>query len=249
MAEARAAVDNIRVVGSLQLDAISNRAKLRGPQVHTQDGGLVIVLPSPSNMLRIVSRSFNGLYNHFVTACWPAPVWLVMASITALIGMVVNDDGKSWLRSGPVATFIWELDERFVGLLGLSAFLPLYFRVAYLAAWCSLALMLVVALLQRLFMRTLLNYRGWMYEKKVSVVTMIWGGLLRGFFFGQRSPLTYSFQNAMPRLPVPSLKDTVTAYLRSVEPVCYLQAVLQDSMHDIYDTSPLVPQYSPCLCL
>ena len=142
-----------------------------------------------------------------------------MASITFLIGMVVNDDGKSWLRSGPVASYIWELDERFVGLLGLSFLLPHYFRFAYLAAWCSLALMLVVALLQRLFMRMLLNYRGWMYEKKVSTTTIVWGALLRGFFFGQRSPLTYSFQNAMPRLPVPALKDTITRYLTTVEPL------------------------------
>jgi len=219
MAEARAAVDNIRVVGSLQLDAISNRAKFRGVQMHGVDGGIVIVIPSPKALNRILARNVVGLYNHFVTACWPAPVWLVMASITALIGVVVNDDGGSWLRSGPVASYLWDLDERFVGLMGLSSLLPIYFRIAYLAAWCSLALMLVVALLQRLFMRTLLNYRGWMYEKKVSTTTMIWGALLKGFFFGQRSPLTYSFQSALPRLPVPTLKDTITGYLRTVKPL------------------------------
>lgn len=219
MAEARAAVDNIRVVGSLQLEAISTRAKLRGPQVHGVDGGIVLVIPSPAHLARIAARKLFGIYNHFLTACWPAPVWLVMASITVLVGYVVKDDGDSWLRSGPVAAKIWELDERFVGLLGLSAFLPLYFRIAYLASWCSLMLMLVVALMQRLFMRTLLNYRGWMYEKKPSVITLIWGGILRAFFYGQRSPLTFSFQSAMPRLPVPPLKDTMKRYLRTVKPL------------------------------
>jgi hypothetical protein len=183
------------------------------------DGGIVLVVPSPSNLARIAVRKFFGLYNHFLTACWPAPVWLVMASITMLVGYVVKDDGDSWLRSGPVAAKIWELDERFVGLLGLSTFLPLYFRIAYLAEWCSLVLMLVVALMQRLFMRALLNYRGWMYEKKPSVVTLIWGGLLRAFFYGQRSPLTFSFQSAMPRLPVPALADTMKRYLRTVKPL------------------------------
>lgn len=214
------AIDEIRVLGTTtQLDAISSRARLRGPQLHGIDGGIVIVIPSPRHLAHIAARKVVGLHNHFVTACWPAPVWLVMAVITALIGYVVKDDGKSWLRSGPVADYIWNLDTRFVGLLGLSQFLPLYFRIAYLAAWCSLALMLAVAILQRLTMRTLLNYRGWMYEKKVSITTMVWGALLRAFFLGQRSPLTYSFQSAMPRLPVPALKTTIKRYLRTVEPL------------------------------
>ena len=55
------------------------------------------------HLAHIAARKVVGLHNHFVTACWPAPVWLVMAVITALIGYVVKDDGKSWLRSGPVA--------------------------------------------------------------------------------------------------------------------------------------------------
>jgi carnitine O-palmitoyltransferase 1 len=221
MAEARAVVDNIniRVEATTQLDASLARAKLRGVQVQSVEGGIVIVVPSPKHLARIFVRNCIGLYNHFVTACWPAPVWLVMTAITALIGYVVKDDGKSWLRSGPVATYIWDLDTRFTGLLGLSNYLPLYFRIAYLSAWCSIALMLVVALMQRLSMRTLLNYRGWMYEKKVSITTMVWGGLLRGFFLGQRSPLTYSFQSAMPRLPVPALKDTIRKYLETVRPL------------------------------
>ena len=219
MAEARAAVDNFRVEKLVQLEAITSRAKLRGPQIHANEGGLVIVIPSPRCLARICARKVFGVYNHFVAACWPAPVWLVLASITALIGVVVSDDGDSWLRSGPVASYIWQLDERFLGLLGLSAFLPLYIRITYLAAWCSLALMLVVALMQRLFMRALLNYRGWMFEKKPSMVTMAWGATLKTFFLGQRSPLTFSFQSAMPRLPVPALKDTVAGYLRSVQPI------------------------------
>jgi hypothetical protein len=51
------------------------------------------------------------------------------------------------------------------------------------------------------------------------MVTMAWGATLKTFFLGQRSPLTFSFQSAMPRLPVPALKDTVAGYLRSVQPI------------------------------
>ncbi len=43
---------------------------------------------------------------------------------------------------------------------------------------------------------------------------------MKSFFLGQgQSALMYSFQNAMPRLPVPALKETIIKYLRSVEPL------------------------------
>eukprot|EP00293_Proteomonas_sulcata_P010653 CAMPEP_0184299254 /NCGR_PEP_ID=MMETSP1049-20130417/9893_1 /TAXON_ID=77928 /ORGANISM="Proteomonas sulcata, Strain CCMP704" /LENGTH=657 /DNA_ID=CAMNT_0026609627 /DNA_START=128 /DNA_END=2101 /DNA_ORIENTATION=+ len=48
---------------------------------------------------------------------------------------------------------------------------------------------------------------------------MAWGAMLKGFFMGQREPLLYSFQSAMPRLPVPSLEQTMQKYLESVKPI------------------------------
>ena len=103
MAEARAAVDNIRVVGSLQLESIVQRAKLRGPQLHTAGGGLVIVLPSPAALVRLIfSRAYN-VYHHFQRACWPAPVWAVMSMLTLCMSYVIQTEPNSWFRSGPVA--------------------------------------------------------------------------------------------------------------------------------------------------
>jgi hypothetical protein len=171
MAEARAAVDNIRVVGSLQLEAIVHRAKLRGPQAHTCNGGIVIVLPPPRQLLRLALYKSYNVYHHFQRACWPAPVWAVIAVLNVCIGHVMSSPQDSWFRSGPVAAMLWDADERFLGALGVSSLLPAYLRIAYLAGYSALACMLVVALVSKLSMRLLLCYRGWMFEKKPSLFT------------------------------------------------------------------------------
>jgi len=62
---------------------------------------------------------------------------------------------------------LWSADERFLGALGVSAFLPTYLRIAYLAGYSALASMLLIALVSKLSMRMLLNYQNWMFEKKV----------------------------------------------------------------------------------
>jgi len=110
MAEARAAVGNIRVVGSLQLEAIVHRAKLRGPQAHGCEGGLVVVFPSPSHLWRLALYKSYHTYNHFQRACWPAPVWAVMLILTLCVSHVMISTGESWFRSGPVAT--WSVPGR-----------------------------------------------------------------------------------------------------------------------------------------
>ena len=48
---------------------------------------------------------------------------------------------------------LWEIDERFVGFLGVSSLLPKYLRIAYLAGYSALAGMLVVALISKMSMR------------------------------------------------------------------------------------------------
>ena len=110
MAEARAAVGNIRVVGSLQLEAIVHRAKLRGPQAHGCEGGLVVVFPSPSHLWRLALYKSYHTYNHFQRACWPAPVWAVILILTLCVSHVMISTGESWFRSGPVAT--WSVPGR-----------------------------------------------------------------------------------------------------------------------------------------
>ena len=48
-----------------------------------------------------------------------------------------------------------------------------------------------------------------------SYKTLFWGGLLR--IIGGAHPRLYSYQNSLPRMPVPALQDTCQGFLKSVK--------------------------------
>nr|AFO11021.1 muscle carnitine palmitoyltransferase 1 [Tachysurus fulvidraco] len=79
--------------------------------------------------------------------------------------------------------------------------------------WFSLIMLL------RYILKVLLSYHGWIFEPhgKMSMTTKLWISLLK-MFSGHR-PLLYSFQGSLPRLPVPSIDDTINRYLESVRPL------------------------------
>uniref|UniRef100_A0A8C7HE35 Carnitine O-palmitoyltransferase 1, muscle isoform n=2 Tax=Oncorhynchus TaxID=8016 RepID=A0A8C7HE35_ONCKI len=79
--------------------------------------------------------------------------------------------------------------------------------------WLSLILML------RYILKALLSYHAWIFEShgKMSFCTKLWLSLVK--MFSGRRPLLYSFQASLPRLPVPSVDDTITRYLESVRPL------------------------------
>lgn len=81
------------------------------------------------------------------------------------------------------------------------------------------ALWLTVILVIRYFLKLLLTYHGWMYEMhgRISLRTKLWLGLIR--VFGGRKPMLNSYQSSLPKLPVPSLQDTLKRYLDSVHPL------------------------------
>lgn len=63
-----------------------------------------------------------------------------------------------------------------------------------------------------------------MYESrapgsKVSLPTLLWTGAVKVLSSWNTPPGLYSFQGSLPRLPVPSIHDTMTRYLRSVRPL------------------------------
>ncbi|GBM82495.1 Carnitine O-palmitoyltransferase 1, muscle isoform [Araneus ventricosus] len=60
-------------------------------------------------------------------------------------------------------------------------------------------------------LKLLLMYKGWMYEvhlRKISLKTYIWATLVRTLT-AKRRPMLYSFQSSLPRLPLPSLEETM----------------------------------------
>ncbi|KAJ0069731.1 hypothetical protein NL108_012362, partial [Boleophthalmus pectinirostris] len=80
-------------------------------------------------------------------------------------------------------------------------------------------LWLFLILLLRYTLKILLSYHGWIFEShgKMSTSTKVWLSLVK--MFSGRRPLLYSFQASLPRLPVPSVEDTIQRYLESVRPL------------------------------
>ena len=89
-------------------------------------------------------------------------------------------------------TLMWHLVA--CTLVGLVVWLALIYSVRYT-------------------LKILLMYKGWMYEQRgkgrvISVHTRIWLLFVKILSGGTR-PLLYSFQGSLPRLPLPSLRDTM----------------------------------------
>jgi len=105
----------------------------------------------------------------------------------------------------------------------IESLLPSMFDIGgrYFTASCIFAggAFTIIILMIRYILKGCFSYHGWMFEGrgKKSLTTRIWGILVT--IFKGRNPLLYSYQGALPKLPVPAVKDTLTRYLRSVRPL------------------------------
>ncbi|XP_017865145.1 PREDICTED: carnitine O-palmitoyltransferase 1, liver isoform isoform X1 [Drosophila arizonae] len=87
----------------------------------------------------------------------------------------------------------------------------------------ALTVWLSICFTMRYTLKLLLMYKGWMYESRapgsrVSIPTMLWVAVVR-VLSSWNKPGLYSFQGSLPRLPLPSVHDTMQRYLRSVRPL------------------------------
>ncbi|XP_063768214.1 carnitine O-palmitoyltransferase 1, liver isoform isoform X1 [Eleginops maclovinus] len=102
----------------------------------------------------------------------------------------------------PISQYISEDNQKIVGgvLVGTGL-------------WVS------IIMVMRNVLKSLLSWHGWMHARHgaVSWSTRLWMLLVK--VFSGRKPMLYSFQNSLPRLPVPSVKDTCRRYLDSVRPL------------------------------
>lgn len=77
----------------------------------------------------------------------------------------------------------------------------------------GLLLWLIVIYTIRYILKILLMYKGWIYEargrgKRPTNTTKLWVLFVK-IFSGWRKPMLYSFQGSLPRLPLPSVEDTM----------------------------------------
>ncbi|XP_039309848.1 carnitine O-palmitoyltransferase 1, liver isoform-like isoform X1 [Solenopsis invicta] len=87
----------------------------------------------------------------------------------------------------------------------------------------ALFLWLAVVYAIRNTLKLLFLYKGWMYEVrgkdcKPSKLTQVWLLLVK-LFSGWHKPMLYSFQELLPRLPLPTVPDTIKRYLKSIRPL------------------------------
>ncbi|CAI5744391.1 unnamed protein product [Peronospora destructor] len=190
----------------------------RGIELFYSDEGIRVsfTIPPPHEIRRSVVREFFHLQRALQRGVYPAPPFVAILTVIAVSVIVVLSPTDSWWRNGSISVVVWRIGNF---LVPYSHLLPNSVYVAYLAAWTAFLGLLGLMAVQRLFLRLLLSYRGWLYlaPKEKSYIVMIWAALLK--IFGGRNPLTYSFQDALPRLPLPPLKDTVQRYLKSVHPL------------------------------
>lgn len=166
-------------------------------------------------MVRSVYRTRNAV----VRQLYPAnPLYLIVTMLAVAIG-VVYADADSWWRDGWLAHLLWDIDEAIGEVWPLAKDWSVQVRVFRLAAIASVLGFFGLMYLDRILLRMLLAYRGWLYQqpRQTSKTVMVWGALLK--VLSGRRPMLYSFQGALPRMPVPSLKETVQRYLESVRPL------------------------------
>lgn len=190
----------------------------KGVKLLFSDEGIEVsfVIPHPSEIRQTLLRSVFRVQRAFLKGVYPASPILTLSIIGVVISVVLAAGKDSWWRNGSIAWMLW--NSSFVLVPG-SWWMPHSLLVGLLAAWGGFFGLLLLMYVQRIFLRILLSYRGWMYlpPKETSYVVLVWGGLLQ--LIHGRNPLTYAFQEALPRLPLPSLRDTCEKYLESVHPI------------------------------
>lgn len=83
--------------------------------------------------------------------------------------------------------------------------MPHKMQIGSLAAAIGILAMGGFAFVNRFFLRAVLSYRGYMFERKPSLTTKIFFAWMKWnqFLNGTRGPALYSWQLSIPRLPVP----------------------------------------------
>uniref|UniRef100_A0A8B9K376 Carnitine O-palmitoyltransferase 1, muscle isoform n=1 Tax=Astyanax mexicanus TaxID=7994 RepID=A0A8B9K376_ASTMX len=153
--------------------------------------------------------------NGILTGVYPA-------SPSSWLFMVIAIMSSMYARVDPSMGMIDSIKKLFFYIFYIlcSEYLTVQSQMVLSAILFATGLWLSLILLMRYTLKSLLSYHGWIFEPhgKMSTSTRLWMVELVKMFSGRR-PLLYSFQAALPRLPVPNIDDTICRYLESVRPL------------------------------
>lgn len=131
-------------------------------QLAVSDEGFMLFVPHPRFLARSAVRRMYRFSNKFKDLLWPLGPSLTVVIVAFFVYLVVQSPADSWLRSGPIAGFFWEVDKWFL----LSLPVAPSTRVAYLSVIVAVLFLLGLMMVQRLFLRFLLQYTRWAYETR-----------------------------------------------------------------------------------
>lgn len=213
MAEARMAVEPTPAMQHVGFEVDTSKKKT---QVSFSKSGVVVYIPHPYFLYRNAKRAFWRSWHKVQVAFMPVPISVVLSLTAAIALWVTNSSPTSWQRSGKLADVIWRVDSCFPW----STKIPTQYRVTYLAAWVATVGCFAVTAVQRFFLRQLLSYNGWIYERATkSTKTKVWGLILKNIFFRRIQNMLDAYQGALPALPLPSIDATVSKYMTTIEPL------------------------------
>lgn len=152
-------------------------------------------------------RTRNLIYN----GLWPTSIWNLGVFIFSLLTLLLVQGSRS---SWP-STLLWQ----FADSVNIPTDLPYGLSELLVSVFFGLIFFIVQLYIRRYLLRALLSYRGWMYEtpRSQGLCTKLWGLTVR--LVSGYSPLLYSCQQSLPRLPVPPLNETLKKLIDSLLPL------------------------------
>lgn len=159
-------------------------------------------------------RFRNNINNNvFPLKTWSYMVFLLVATVLMLNPIKPIRD--------PTFGFATILKNKVASKSAQLSANPFYERLLQIAFVYIFYLLLWLACIQllRWFINILLRYRNIMYERRnMSWRTKLWLVAIR-LVTKVTTPTLYSYQGILPRLPLPSLRDTLARHLKTVRPL------------------------------
>mmetsp|Transcript_46605 Transcript_46605/g.109603 ORF Transcript_46605/g.109603 Transcript_46605/m.109603 type:complete len:811 (-) Transcript_46605:274-2706(-) len=196
-----------------RLDAAFDHVRRDVNLVTTEDGAYAVTLSFvPSEMLNSAYRRLFRVKKIIQNMIWPLTPLIWGIIVTAVCVRVVTAESGSWWRSGWLAEFLWGIDEMFPW----EKHLPTQLRVAWLSLVAALVGLVIISFVQRSILKYLLTFNGYMWiSGKPPLHWKAYFGLVQ--VLSGAKPSLYNFQNLLPSLPVPPLKETCDKFLLSVK--------------------------------
>ncbi|XP_043939347.1 carnitine O-palmitoyltransferase 1, brain isoform isoform X2 [Protopterus annectens] len=158
--------------------------------------------------VRSWKKKLARIKNSIITGVYPA-------SPSSWLFVVIAIMSTMFARVDPSMGMIEKIKEH----LPASDYLSHSGQKVLSALLFATALWLALIMMMRYILKLLLSYHGWIFEQhgRMSNITKVWLALVK--IFSGRTPMLYSYQASLPRLPVPAVKDTMQRYLESVQPL------------------------------